>query len=112
MKRKVLFCFVVAFLGTFIVCGRNLEAQSSNSVQQFVGNWICQEGSNVYRLTINLDGTCVSDGLQGKYLVSGSKIFFTRFLGRWSQPFDYYFSTDGKVLFLAGPLGNWWYEKQ
>jgi len=120
MKKYLVFTFfVIVFFGTCSL--QNVSAQSTNDAQRIVGTWRIEDGDGHFQGTFifNGNGSFVRNGSSGNAIINGSFFISTnnRLIMRFPANdrvsiFDYYLSTDGRILVLNYGDGNKWLTKQ
>ena len=124
--KKVLVFFIVGFVFFSSCSAQNANAQSANDAQRIVGTWRAVDtNGHTYTFTFNANGSYTysynpgdyADSSNGNYHIfsgSGSKLFVkaeNTESSRFSN-YDYYISSNGRVLILIWTNGQRWYEKQ
>jgi hypothetical protein len=98
-----------------IVLGTSCFAQSNNDAQRIVGTWNSPDDRST--LTLNSNGTFTTSGgyivnaKTGRYFVSNGKLIMI-YSNNLKILYDYYLSSDGRVLFIENSDGDFWLDKQ
>ena len=112
-KTVILGLFVILQTFAFLGCDKGnsnsaLYAQSTNDAQRIIGTWKAYNMVLDLIVTFNSNGTFSWNNSNGRYFINSGKIFLDS-----HNAWDYYLSSDGKILFLNLPGGNGiWLDKQ
>ena len=93
-----------------LVLGTACFAQSTNDAQRIVGTWFNVDTQPGKSITFNSNGTFSGYLGDGRYFISNGKLFLDREI-----IYNYYFSSDGRILFIEGTGGSnirLWYDKR